>query len=270
MSYDDKKLENFSLKNGISPRGENKPSASSDGKWLAFNTYHFGGWKAAIASVDGNSIRQVSSSSNYSGFPSFSKDNQWIVYYEHENGRMGNRDIYKIRVDGTEKTQLTRNAKHHYYPSFSPDGSKIALVSARDGGNYEVFVMNNDGSELTNITKHANHDSCPSWSPDGKRLAFMSIRDGYLNLYTINPDGTALKNITNNQKNQANQFTQTAQSVDELSYMYGTSWSPDGTRIAFVQKKGDLQKIYVIDTDGKNLRELVETKGNQWSPYWAK
>ncbi|MEQ9404689.1 MAG: DPP IV N-terminal domain-containing protein [Cyclobacteriaceae bacterium] len=270
VSYDGKELVDFKVQNGKSSRGENKPSVSSDGKWIVFNTYQFGGWKAAISSIDGSAIRQVSKSSNYSGFPSFSQDNQWIVFYEHENGRMGNRDIYKIRVDGTEKTRLTQNSKHHYYPAFSPDGSKIAFVSAREGGNYEVFVMNSDGSEPKNITKNVSHESCPSWSPDGKRLAFLSIRDGYLNLYTMNPDGSGLKNVTNNQKRESNQFIQTAQSVDELSYMYGTSWSPDGKQIVFVQKMGELQKLFIVDTDGKNLRELVETKGEQTNPNWAK
>ncbi len=270
VSYDGKELKEFTVKNGNSSRGINKPSVSSDGEWIAFNTYQFGGWKAAISHLDGSEVRQISNSGNYSGFPSFSKDGNWIVYYEHENGRNGNRDIYKIKLDGSEKTQLTRDARHHYSPSFSPGGSKIAFVSARDGGNYEVFVMNSDGSAIKNITKHPNHDACPSWSPDGKKIAFLSIRDGYLNLYTMNPDGTELINLTNNQETDTNWFDQTAQSVDELSYMYGTSWSPDGKSIVFVQKKGDFQKIYTISADGSNLKKLVETKGNQFNPFWAK
>lgn len=270
VSYDGKKLKDFKSKNGTSSRGENKPAISSDKEWIAFNTYQFGGWKAAVSKIDGNDTRLVSKSGNYSGYPSFSKDGKWIVYYEHESGRTGNRDIYKIRTDGSGRTQLTRNAKHHYSPSFSPDGLKITLVSARDGGNYEVFVMNNDGSNLVNITKDSNHDACPSWSPNGKKIAFLSIRGGYLNLYTINPDGTGLKNLTNNQKTDTNYFEQTANSVDELSYMYGTSWSPDGKSISFVQKDGDLQKIFLIDADGTNLRKLTETAGNQFNPFWVK
>jgi len=267
--YDGKKLRNFTPK-GRSSRGENSPSISSDGKQIAFNTYHFGGWKTAIANIDGTNIRQVSDSRNYSGVPSFSKDGKWIVFYEHENGRMGKRNIFKIRTDGTGKKQLTRNSKHHYAPSFSPDGSKITFLSARDGGYLQVFVMNSDGSNLTNITKHKSHESSPSWSPDGKRIAFLSIRNGYLNLYTMNPNGTGLKNITKNEEKKSNSFTQTSQSVDELSYLYGTSWSPDGKSIAFVQKKRGFQKLHIINTDGTNLRELVSTPGNHFKPFWIK
>ena len=269
VSFDGKKLKDFKPKKGSSSRGENKPSVSSNGQWIAFNTYQFGGWKSAIANIDGSDIHPISGSSNYSGMPSFSKDNQWIVFYEHENGRTGNRDIYKIRVDGSEKTRLTRNSKHHYSPSFSPDGSKIALVSAREGGNYEVFTMNSDGTDLKNVTKHSNHDACPSWSPDGKRIAFLSIRDGFLNLYSMKADGSDLKNVTNNQTRNSNEFIQTAQSVDEMSYMYGTSWSPDGKSIVLVLKKDGLQKLYIVGADGKNLRAVVETPGNQFNPFWA-
>lgn len=269
VSYDGEQLTEFKVKGGVSPRGINKPAISSTGEWIAFNTYQFGGWKAALAKTDGSAIRKVSNTENYSGFPSFSKDGKWIVYYEHENGRNGNRDIYKIKVDGTDRTQLTRNSKHHYSPSFSPDGSKIVLMSAREGGNYEIFVMKNDGSALTNITQHPNQDACPSWSPDGRKIAFISVREGYLNLYTINSDGTGLKNLTNNQKTDSNWFEQNADTVDQLSYMYGTSWSPDGKSIVFVQKEGSFQKLYMINSDGTNLQKVLETNGNQFNPFWA-
>ncbi|MEH6537298.1 MAG: DPP IV N-terminal domain-containing protein [Psychroserpens sp.] len=269
VSYDGKELKKFTPE-GKSSRGENSPSVSPNGKWITFNTYHFGGWKTAIANIDGTNIRQVSKSGNYSGVPSFSKDNKWIIFYEHENGRMGMRNVFKIKVDGTGKKQLTQNSKHHYFPSFSPDGSKISFLSSRDGGNYEVFVMDSDGSNITNITKHGNHESSPSWSPDGKRIAFLSIRNGFLNLYTINPDGTNLKNLTKNEEKNFNSFPQTADSVDELSYLYGTSWSPDGKSIVFVQKKEDNLKLFTINADGTNLRELVSSSGNQYKPFWAK
>ncbi|TJY37769.1 TolB family protein [Pontimicrobium aquaticum] len=267
--YDGKELKNFTPQ-GKSSRGENSPVVSSDGKKIVFSTYHFGGWKAAIANIDGSNIKQLSNSRNYSGVPSFSKDGKWVVFYEHENGRMGKRNIFKIKTDGTGKKQLTSNSTHHYTPSFSPDGSKITFLSGRGGPNYEVFVMNSDGSNITNITNHPSHESAPSWSPDGKQIAFLSIRNGYLNLYTINPDGTKIKNITKNEEKNFNSFTETDQSVDELSYLYGTSWSPDGKSIVFVQKIGELQKLFIINVDGTNLRELVSTPGNQYKPFWAK
>lgn len=269
IAFYDGSLNYFKPRNASSSRGENKPSISPDGKLIAFNTYHFGGWKAAVSNIDGTNVRQVTDSRNYSGFPNFSPDGKWILFYEHENGRSGKRNIFKIRVDGTGRQQLTGNSTHHYFPSMSPDGKKVTFSSAREGGNYEIFIMNSDGTGIRNLTQHANHDSCPSWSPDGKKLAFLSIREGYLNLYTMNADGSGLMNLTNNQEKGSNSFVQTAQSVDELSYMYGTSWSPDGTQIAFIQKSGGFQRLFVIGADGNDLQEVVKTKGNQFNPSWS-
>ncbi len=264
-SYDGETFKYFTPKNGDSPRGENQASISPDGKTIAFNTYHYGGWKMGIANTNGTNMKQLAKSGNYNSSASFSKDGKWIIYAEKENGRTGTKDIYKIRTNGKDKKRLTRRSKNNYLPSFSPNGSKIVFVSPRDGGNYEIFVMNSDGSNQTNISKHPNHDSNPSWSPDGKQIAFMSIRGGFLNLFIMNADGSNLKNLTNDK----NPFVATANSVDEMSYFYGTSWSPDGKSIVFVQNKDNKQKLYTINVDGSNLKQLIETEGEQFNPFWV-
>ena len=83
--------------------------------------------------------------------------------------------------------------------SFSPDGSKIAFYSNRDG-NYEIYVMNADGSEQTNLTNNPADDSQPSFSSDGKKIAFVTdrYRQGLFEIYVMNADGSEQKNITNN------------------------------------------------------------------------
>ena len=50
------------------------------------------------------------------------------------------REIYVMNVDGSNLTNLTNNAAPDAYPSWSPDGTKIAFVTIRDG-NYEIYVM---------------------------------------------------------------------------------------------------------------------------------
>lgn len=267
--YDGSKLNDFKVKSGSSSRGENQAAISADGKSIAFNTYQFGGWKTAFSKVDGTNIKQIDKSRNYAFTPRFSNDGKWIVYTAHSDGRFGTRDIYKIKTNGDGKARLTKNSRSNYTPSFSPDGSKIAFVSSRDGKNYEIFVMKSDGSKQTNLTKHPSHEACPSWSPDGKQIAFLSVRGDFLNLFVMDADGSDLRNVTNNQLNKTNQFVQTVSSVDEMSYMYGTSWSPDGKSIVFVQNKNGKQKLYTINVDGSALSEVVETSGEQCNPFWA-
>ena len=65
---------------------------------------------------------------------------------------------------GSAQTRLTFNTDTDWLPSWSPDGTKIAFATDRDG-NSEIYVMNNDGTEQTNFTNNVSEDTRPSWGP---------------------------------------------------------------------------------------------------------
>jgi Tol biopolymer transport system component len=106
------------------------------------------------------------------------------------SNRDGNNEIYVMDADvcdasalpvpdcpDPEVTRLTNNPASDQFPVFSPDGTKIAFQSARDG-NQEIYVMNANGSGAMNLTNNPALDSLPDFSPDGTRLTFGSNRDG--------------------------------------------------------------------------------------------
>jgi Tol biopolymer transport system component len=59
-------------------------------------------------------------------------------------------------------------------PKFSPDGSRIAFASNRNG-NWDIFVMPSDGGRAVQVTDTTAHELHPSWSPDGTRLTFCRL-----------------------------------------------------------------------------------------------
>ena len=101
-----------------------------------------------------------------------------------------------MNAAGTGQNNLTNDAGDDVDPVFSPDGTKIAFTSGRDG-NDEIYVMNADGTGQTNLTNDAGVDLNPVFSPDGTKIAFESFRDGNWEIYVLNADGTGQTNLTN-------------------------------------------------------------------------
>ena len=84
----------------------------------------------------------------------------------------------QVNADGSNPVNLTNNPAYDGQPAWSPDGTRIAFTSDRDG-RLGIYVMNADGSNPAHLTNNpASRDSDPAWSPDGKRIAFVSYRDG--------------------------------------------------------------------------------------------
>ena len=117
-----------------------------------------------------------------------------------------------MNQDGSDQRNITNHASEDYDPIWSPDGSRIAFVSNRDGDT-DIFIIHNDGSSPTNITSSFGSDLNPAWSPDGKSIAFTSNRSGQFEIYVTEIDGSTVSPVS---QNGAREY----------------SWSPDGDKIA--------------------------------------
>ena len=76
-----------------------------------------------------------------------------------------------VRAFDSSKNELT--------PSFSPDGTKVALGSNRSGY-HEIWICRNDGSACDQITDMKTYAGSPSWSPDGNQIAFDDVESIYI------------------------------------------------------------------------------------------
>ena len=103
-----------------------------------------------------------------------------------------------MNADGTGQTRLTNNpAADPIQPVWSPDGTKIALLSDRDG-NSEIYVMNADGTNQTRLTNNPAADANPVLVARRHQDRLSSNRDGNCEIYVMNADGTNQTRLTNN------------------------------------------------------------------------
>jgi len=123
----------------------------------------------------------------------WSPDGRQLLLGNNSSGRF---DIYALNLDGSGVTQLTVNAGNNGSANWSPDGTRIAFSSDRDGGHLHVFVMNADGTGVTQLTAGNFNDDIPGWSPDGTQLVFSSDRDGDDDIFVMNADGNGVTQLT--------------------------------------------------------------------------
>ena len=95
--------------------------------------------------------------------------------------------------------QITSTLDVESYPSWSPDGGRIAYMKSDLGydliGNHDIWVAQVGGGDPMNLTHGAADDRLPSWSPDGQQIAFLSDRDGGWGVYTLPAIGGTPRNV---------------------------------------------------------------------------
>ncbi|NQV07388.1 PD40 domain-containing protein, partial [bacterium] len=171
------------------------------------------------------------------------------------DGSSGSRDLFLMDEDGSNVVQLTAEPGDDYNGVWSPDGSRIAFASDRDG-DYEIYVMAADGGGVIQITDSPAKDFNPAWSPDGTEIAFRSQRTGNDDIWRIGVDGSGLTQLTTHSGFDATGST--------------GSWSWITGEIAFSSNRaGNLQDVFVMDADGGNVRQLTNLPGADTAPAWS-
>ncbi|MEP7292343.1 MAG: hypothetical protein ABI835_11195 [Chloroflexota bacterium] len=152
-----------------------------------------------------------------------------------------------INLDDMTSITMLSSAVPTPYFSLSPDGQRIAYISAWDGVARLVYTVNADGSERTRLADEHVQDFRPVWSPDGQRIAYVAAPDQGINIYLMNADGS----------NQ----TYLAEGRDP-------TWSPDGKRIVFASAQYPDRDIFVINQDGSEQTQLT-SNGADECPVWS-
>ena len=213
------------------------------------------------------SVVTIAASATAAADPAFPGTNGVIAFVTSPNE---NADVYTMSSRGCDVTRITTAEGRDIYPSFSPDGMKITYQ--RDFSNGPVtgfanWVVGADGTGALQLTPtDEGGDGRAEWSPDGTLLTFRHETDPHRipterswEIYTIAPDGTGLKRLTNNEIED-----------DEPTY------SPDGSMIAFTRRAatGDEfnpapEEIWVMNSNGGNETQVTNDTFRDSEPQWA-
>jgi TolB protein len=247
-----------------------------------------------IADYDGANARRITVNRSLNLNPSWSSDARTLAYTTYSQSGA---DIVLSRIyEGLPLVRPARGVGNNYLPVFSPDGTRIAFMSTRDG-QAEIYVMNVDGSNLRRITNHPEDDVTPTWSPSGAQIAFTSSRSGRPQIYIMNADGSDVRRISLDEV-EADRATWSPAPYNEIAFTARTgawydikiydvatgrtrtltdgkgsnespAFSPTGRHLVFTSTRTGSSQIFVIDRAGTTLRQLTR-EGNNQTAAWSK
>ena len=271
-------------------------SSNRDGERTAATWAQRNAQEIYISDYDGANQRRVTTNRNLNITPSWSPDAQAIAYTSYNSG------FPDIHISWIYKGLLTRPARgndrvHNFLPVFSPDGTRIAFSSNRDGNN-ELYVMNADGSNVRRITNHRLIDITPTWSPSGTHIAFVSERGGGKNIWRVDAMGLEPPvKLTN--ESDVDRPTWSPPPLNEIAYTARTggagydikildvasgqtravttgegsnespAFSPTGRHIEFTTTRWGRTQIAIVGRDGRGVRQITRSGENKF-PNWSR
>jgi TolB protein len=224
------------------------PRLSPQGDRLIFSSYKDGGPKLYLLNLATGTMEAISAREGLNIGGSWAPDGKRIALTLTIKG---DADIYTIDPSGKLLDRITDHWGIDVSPSFSPDGTRMAFVSNR-AGSPQIYVTDiAKGKREERLTFDGKYNTSPSWS-SLDRIAFTSMKDGYFQIFTMNPDGSQLRQLTSGPANSED-----------------PCWSPDGRYIVFSSNREGAYHIWLMNGNGQNQRRLIFMEGEQTAPGWS-
>ena len=177
-----------------------------------------------------------------------SKDGEWVAYVSYPEGV-----LWRSRVDGSQRLQLSSLPMQANLPRWSPDGKRIAFSAAVPGGPDGIYVVAADGGRPAQLTAENHHETDPNWSPDQNSLVF----GGEPWLEGGAPGSATIKML--------NLKTRQVSTLSGSEGLYSPHWSPDGRYILAMSLVSF--KLMLFDFSIQKWTELVSSPAAY--PNWS-
>jgi len=237
--------------------------------------------------ADGSNVTRLTNDAGWDGDPAWSPDGTRIAFIRNNN-------LFIMNADGSNVVQktFTNDAMN---PAWSRDGNRIAFTNTTDWAQIMVIDLNNGAVSTLPYTAGEYVWPTPAWSPDGTKIAFeREDRNGQSAIFTISPEGNAITMLTpfsygllepswspdgmklsvtiNPYSTESSIGVMSADGTGLIiiitgigvsGYNYGTrtSWSPNGTRIAYT----DSNTIKWVAANGSASGTII---ANGWDADW--
>jgi len=134
------------------------------------------------------------------------------------------------------------------WPTFSPDGTRVAYAVQDAGGTWQIYIAPLDGS--AEPTRHAQGRN-PAWGPNGWLAWTGCEAGGACGIFLDNPDDDQPP-------------TRLSASANDI----GLNWSPDGGNLAYMSNHTGNWEVYLVSTAG-GFAQLTDDPANDGLPVWA-
>ena len=242
------------------------PQLSRDGKLVV--TEKDADSSIVIMDPDGSNKERVfhAAGKGLAFAPSWSPDGQWIAF--GFGNFFGDRHktrakIMMVRRGGTGAQDLTGDSPHSGFPSFSADGKKI-VYRVWGENDYGLRILNLEDRSVQVLT--AEPDNLPGWSPDGSRIVFTRRQaDGNYDVFTIRPDGSDLRRLTNSAAVDGHAVWSTdGKHILWNSGMYG--WKDEAA--LYDNTFQPYGPIFIMKADGSDKRVLTDSPWEDAMPQF--
>jgi len=175
----------------------------------------------------------------------FSRDRQWVTYVTYPEY-----SLWRSKVDGSERLQLTFPPLSPMQPRWSPDGTRIAFMARQPGKPWSVYVISAQGGSPERPVPGDRDSADPNWSPDGNSLLFGRYPDdeppgvGPMDLEIVDLQTHAISKVPGSEK------------------LWSPRWSPDGRRILAL---GDWLLLFEWKTQKWTELAKIGGAGPEWS-----